>query len=94
MLCVVYDLVLMLYFHITDQNQFMTVDTYVASHVTYKGFCISSPASVIHTRVVSQLARSIRNLPSLLNIMGSAHRHNCMWPLYGQPSFPYLNIMG
>ena len=46
------------------------------------------------TRVVSELVRSIRNRLSLLNIMGSARPHNCMRQLHGQPSIPYLNIMG
>ena len=46
-----------------------------------------------YTRVVSQLVHSIRNLPSLSNIMGSARHHNCMWPLHGQPSVPYLNYI-
>ena len=41
-----------------------------------------------NTRVVSQLARSNRNLPS------PARRHNCIHvPLRGQPYVPYLNIM-
>ena len=45
------------------------------------------------TRVVSQLARSICNLPSLFNIMGSARLHNCMRPQHAQPSVLCLNIM-
>ena len=35
MLRIVYDLVLMLHFHITDQNQCMTIGKYVATFVTY-----------------------------------------------------------
>ena len=37
---------------------------------------------MIYTRVVSQLARSIRNLTSLLNIMGSARLHYYMRPTF------------